>query len=111
MLGMSSLVNVFNQQLIARARRYSVSFIVEISGPTVGSFLCRVSNISSSGMLIEEAGGLKVGDAFYAQFPGMPARLCVIARLRKGGGAGAKFKGPIPTAAECSVAIPFHRST
>lgn len=86
---------IADRPIIARAQRHSVAIMAEISGPTVEPFLSLILNLSSSGLLIGEAGRLQVGDVFHLRLPGVPPRYCQIVRLKKGGGAGARFKDTI----------------
>jgi hypothetical protein len=77
---------------VPRAERHDVDIAVRIEGPTVQPFSTRVKNISSSGMLLAKAGQLQVGDVVSVALPAKMPMLCVVARLRKGGGAGIKFE-------------------
>ncbi|MDO7841231.1 PilZ domain-containing protein [Sphingomonas immobilis] len=79
-------------RIIPRAPRHDVDVAAEIAGPTILPFSSRVKNISTSGMLLLDSGQLQVGDVVYAKLPGRAPVLCVVARLRPGGGAGIKFE-------------------
>jgi hypothetical protein len=77
---------------VPRAERHDVDIIVTIEGPTVQPFSTRVKNISSSGMLLANSGQLHVGDVISVTLPDRAPMLCVVARVKKGGGAGIKFE-------------------
>jgi hypothetical protein len=78
-------------RIVPRAKRHDVDVYAEIEGPTVHAFESRVLNISASGMLLAEAGQLKIGDVVYAKIAGRGSTLCTIVRL-KNGSAGVKFE-------------------
>lgn len=77
--------------LTPRAKRYSFDFSVLVSGPTISPFTSRVINISRSGLLLEDAGALQVGDVVSISLPEQRPTLCSVVRLSKGG-AGIKFQ-------------------
>jgi hypothetical protein len=81
-----------NQQIIPRAPRHDVDIYADIEGPTVHAFRSRVLNISASGMLLAEAGQLRIGDVVRSNIPDKSATLCTIVRL-KNGRAGVRFEG------------------
>jgi hypothetical protein len=66
-----------------------------INGPTIEPFTSKVSNISSSGVLLEDDGGLQVGDVIWITLPTRKPVVGFVARLRRRGGAGVKFEHPI----------------
>lgn len=78
--------------LTPRAKRYPFDLPVHVSGPTISPFTSRVINISKSGLLLEDAGGLQVGDVVSVSLPNQRPALCSVARLSKTGGAGIKFE-------------------
>jgi len=77
---------------VPRAERHDVDIVVAIEGPTIRPFSTRVKNISSSGMLLAQSGQLHAGDVISVTLPARAPMLCVVARLKKGGGAGIKFQ-------------------
>ena len=81
--------------LVRRAARYPAGFQVMVSGPTIGPFTSKVSNISSSGVLLQDDGGLKVGDVIWVTLPTRKPVIGFVARLGRRGGAGVKFEHPI----------------
>jgi hypothetical protein len=80
-----------DREFTARAKRYAFDFSVMVSGPTISPFTSRVSNISRSGMLLENAGALQVGDVVTVSLPDQRPTLCSVVRLSRSGGAGIKF--------------------
>jgi hypothetical protein len=87
---MSASALPLTRRPVPRAERHDVDLYAEVAGPTVQAFRSRVRNISSSGMLLAEAGQLRIGDVIYAKIAGRPATLCKIVRVRNGS-AGVKF--------------------
>lgn len=81
-----------DRAMIPRAPRQAVDFRVEIAGPTVNTFTTKVRNLSASGMLLHDAGGLRIGDVVSATLPDERVVVCAVVRLRKGGGAGLRFE-------------------
>lgn len=77
-----------------RASRESSQCMARIFGPTITDFTSRVHNISTSGMLLDHDGQLKVGDVIFAELPGLGNILGEIVRL-KDSAAGVKFSAPI----------------
>lgn len=73
------------------AREAICDFSVVVSGPTIAPFTSRVVNISRSGLLLETAGCLQVGDVVSIALPDQRPTLCSVARLSRTGGAGIKF--------------------
>jgi hypothetical protein len=80
-----------------RAARQAAAFTVAVRGPTTPRYECAVRNVSSSGLLLDDAAGLSVGDAIFVDLPELGAVLCTVVRLR-GGAAGVKFVTPIKVA-------------
>lgn len=78
---------------VERAPREQARCVAEISGPTVPTFESRVSNISNSGMLIEQFGHMSVGDVVIARIPGVEDLVGTIVRVRDGT-AGVRFLAP-----------------
>jgi hypothetical protein len=77
---------------VPRAERHDVDIVVAVEGPTIPPFSTRVKNISSSGMLLARSGQLQAGDVISVTLPAGAPMLCVVARVKKGGGAGIKFQ-------------------
>lgn len=86
---------VIGSPLVRRAARYPAGFLVMVSGPTIEPFTSKVSNISSSGVLLEHDGGLQVGDVIWVTLPTRKPVIGFVARLSRRGGAGVKFEHPI----------------
>ena len=86
-----------NRPLIPRADRHSVSFEVDIEGPTTRAYRTPVRNVSASGMLLKDAAALQVGDVISARLPQLGIITCRVVRLRAGE-AGVKFDRTIAVA-------------
>jgi hypothetical protein len=88
---MNSAAFQTDHRITPRAKRHDVDVYAEIGGPTVHPFRSRVLNISASGMLLAEAGQLRIGDVVYSKIAGRGSMLCTIVRL-KNGSAGVRFE-------------------
>lgn len=86
-----------DRPLVPRADRHTVSFEVDIEGPTTRAFRTPVRNVSASGMLLKVAAGLQVGDVVSARLPRLGIITCRVVRLRAGE-AGVKFDRTIAVA-------------
>jgi hypothetical protein len=80
-----------------RSPRESVLLQTEIALPGQANFTCRVRNISATGMMIECANNLRVGDTVTATLRGIGNVECSVARVRSGL-AGLHFAEPIDPA-------------
>ena len=70
------------QTFVPHAPRRPDGLLADMSGPTVAPFRARVRDIFATGMLIETAVDVRVGDVMTAKLPGRRATLCTVVRTR-----------------------------
>jgi hypothetical protein len=86
-----------------RAARESVFLLTEIRPQAGRPFSCRVRNVSATGMMIECAHSLNVGDVVVATLRNIGDVSCTVARIRSGL-AGLRFAEPIDPA-QCRKSV------